>query len=77
MTRKLESLFDLPSSVETPTESDTPTIEETRTQLAAIDSTIDKIDAALPAVRGLDASDTETWEITEDGALSPFNDIRH
>jgi hypothetical protein len=65
MTRKLESLFDLPSSVETPTESDTPTIEETRTQLAAIDSTIDKIDAALPAVRGLDASDTEMDDLAQ------------
>jgi hypothetical protein len=65
MTRKLESLFDLPSSVETPTDSDTPTIEETRTQLAAIDSTIDKIDAALPAVRGLDASDTEMDDLAK------------
>ena len=65
MTRKLESLFDLPSSVETPTESDTPTIEETRTQLAAIESTIDKIDAALPAVRGLDASDTEMDDLAQ------------
>ena len=65
MTRKLESLFDLPSSVETPTESDTPTIEETRTQLAAIDSTIDKIDAALPAVRGLDASDNEMDDLAQ------------
>jgi len=30
-----------------------------------------------PTVVMIDASDTETWEITEDGALAPFNDIRH
>jgi hypothetical protein len=74
MTRKLETLFDLPSSVETPTESDTPTIEETRTQLAAIDSTIDKIDAALPAVRGLDASDTELDELSN-LAVTAYKDL--
>lgn len=56
MTRKLESLFDLPSSDESSPEA---SIEETRSQLAEIDQTIDKIDAALPAVRGLDASDKE------------------
>jgi hypothetical protein len=51
-------LFDLPgeevSSPET-TELD----EKPAEMLARIDATIDKIDAALPAVRGLDASDAE------------------
>ena len=57
MTRKLEELFDLP-----PKESDTTEPESvpvTQIQLKEIDATIDKIDAALPAVKGLDASDAE------------------
>ena len=62
MTRKLEELFDLP-----PTEKDVdtslPAIPENREKLAAIDDAIDKIDSALPAVRGLDASDTEMDEL--------------
>jgi len=63
MTRKLEDLFDLPSSVEIETENETPTIAETRAQLAVIDDAIDKIDSALPAVRDLDASDGEMDEL--------------
>ena len=62
MTRKLEELFDLP-----PTENDVdtslPAIPENREKLAAIDDAIDKIDSALPAVRGLDATDTEMDEL--------------
>lgn len=62
MTRKLEELFDLP-----PTEQDVntsiPAIPESREKLAAIDDAIDKIDTALPAVRGLEASDTEMDEL--------------
>ena len=62
MTRKLEELFDLP-----PTEKDVdtsvPAIPENREKLAAIDDAIDKIDTALPAVRGLEASDTEMDEL--------------
>ena len=58
MTRKLEELFDLPESA-----SDSETVSEdatpTRQQLAVIDDTIDKIDAALPAVRDIDTSDRE------------------
>ena len=30
-----------------------------------------------PTVVMVDANDTETWEITEEGALAPFSDIRH
>jgi len=63
MTRKLEDLFDLPSSVEIETKDDAPTIEEAQTQLAAIDIAIDKIDTALPAVKDLSASDTEMDEL--------------
>lgn len=65
MTRKLEELFDLPSSMEIETEADTPSIEETRAQLAVIDDAIDKIDTALPAVRDLEASDGEMDELAD------------
>jgi hypothetical protein len=74
MTRKLEDLFDLPSSVEIETKDDTPTIEEARTQLAAIDIAIDKIDTALPAVRDLDASDGEMDELA-DLAKDSYKDL--
>ena len=55
MTRKLEQLFDLPDSDSTDQESQ-PLTKQT---LFEIDATIDKIDAALPSVKGLDASDAE------------------
>lgn len=55
MTRKLEQLFDLPDSDSTDQES--PPL--TKQTLFEIDATIDKIDAALPSVKGLDASDAE------------------
>jgi len=74
MTRKLEDLFDLPSSVEIETKDDTSTIEEARTQLAAIDVAIDKIDTALPAVRDLDASDGEMDELA-DLAKDSYKDL--
>jgi hypothetical protein len=62
MTRKLEELFDLP-----PTEQEVdqalPTLPQARETLASLDDAIDKIDAALPAVRGLEATDTEMDEL--------------
>jgi hypothetical protein len=60
MTRKLESLFDLPPSDE-PATATSPDI--IRADIVAIDAAIDKIDAALPAVRDLDASDQELDDI--------------
>jgi hypothetical protein len=66
MTRRLETLFDLPPSDSTTiaeeiaTES---TPDETRAAIVEIDLAIDKIDAALPAVRDLDASDKELDDI--------------
>ena len=66
MTRRLETLFDLPLSDSTTiaeeiaTES---TPDETRAAIVEIDLAIDKIDAALPAVRDLDASDRELDDI--------------
>jgi hypothetical protein len=74
MTRKLEDLFDLPSSVEIETKEDSPTIEEAQTQLAAIDMAIDKIDTALPAVKDLSASDTEMDELA-DLAKDSYKDL--
>ena len=74
MTRKLEELFDLPSSVEIETEAETPTLEETRAQLSVIDDAIDKIDLALPAVRDLEASDGEMDELA-DLAKDSYKDL--
>jgi hypothetical protein len=59
MTRKLEELFDFPPSQEELPSEDKISIEDTKSALAEIDDTIDKIDAALPAVKDLDASDNE------------------
>ncbi len=62
MTRKLEELFDLPPTAQD-VDTSVPAIPENREKLAAIDDAIDKIDSALPAVRGLDATDTEMDEL--------------
>ena len=59
MTRKLESLFDLPPSTPVEDEHTPQPAEDLRSQLQTLDDTIDKIDAALPGVRGLEANDTE------------------
>ena len=55
--RKLEELFNLPTSGQTAEE--TVTVEQTQSAITDIDNTIDTSDAALPAVRNLDASDEE------------------
>lgn len=62
MTRKLEELFDLPPSTEE-VEIAVPSIAENRTIIQNLDAAIDKIDAALPAVRGLESTDTEMDEL--------------
>jgi hypothetical protein len=59
MTRKLEELFDLPPSGCDSETTEPGAVPATQMQLQEIDATIDKIDQALPAVRGLDASDVE------------------
>jgi hypothetical protein len=74
MTRKLEELFDLPPSGSQEEAESTINVEETRHQLAEIDETIDKIDAALPGIRDLDRSDTELDELAE-LAKQSFNDL--
>ena len=64
MTKKLEELFDLPpSSQEEP--AVVPPAETARQTLAALDDSIDKINAALPAVRGLESSDQEMDELSD------------
>jgi hypothetical protein len=63
MTRKLEELFDLPPSGCNSETTEPESIPTTQIALKEIDATIDKIDQALPAVRGLEASDQEMDEI--------------
>jgi hypothetical protein len=63
MTRKLEDLFDLPPQGSESETTEPDTVPATQIQLKEIDATIDKIDEALPAVRGLDASDAEMDEL--------------
>jgi hypothetical protein len=73
MSRKLEELFDLP-----PTEQDIaqsmPEIEVNRNTIVALDSAIDKIDSALPAVRGLEATDSEMDSLA-DLATASYRDL--
>ena len=74
MTRKLESLFDLNPSAAVEDESATQPAEDFRTQLQTLDNNIDKIDQALPGVRGLEANDEEMDGLA-DLAKSSYNDL--
>lgn len=74
MTRKLEQLFDLPGSQETAPEAPSDTPAPSAVQIAALDEAIDKIDAALPGVRGLEATDAEMDELAE-LAKGSYNDL--
>ena len=85
MTRKLESLFNLPpadvfgqptSEVDDQTLIDKgkESIAETQRQLAVVDDAIDKIDLALPTLRDLDASDAEMDELA-DLAKTTFTEL--
>jgi hypothetical protein len=72
MTRKLEELFDLPPNEGT---GELPlTTEETKTFIAEIDGTIDKIDAALPGVRDMSASDNEMDDLAK-RATDSFDEL--
>jgi hypothetical protein len=75
MTKKLEELFEF-DRLEPAEESDTPvlTVEQTRAAIVAIDTNIDKIDLALPAVRDLDASDRELDDLA-DLAKQSYQDL--
>jgi len=71
MTRKLESLFNLPpanilgqpTTTQESVDNANAEIAENQAALIAADDAIDKIDAALPMVRDLDASDAEMDEL--------------
>jgi hypothetical protein len=66
MTRKLEELFELPPAEDAPeVDAGTPAAEDLRTQLQILDENIDKVDAALPGVRGLESSDEEMDGLAE------------
>ena len=69
MTRKLEELFDLPPSA-AEIDAEVPAITVNQALLAELDLTIDKVDNALPAVRGLDATDAEMDELSDMAKLS-------
>lgn len=73
MTRKLEELFDLPPS-EAEINAALPEIPITQQAIHDIDQTIDKIDAALPTVRDLSASDSELDELAAKAEQS-FDDL--
>ena len=72
MTRRLEQLFDLPPRSDA--QDDAPELPTTATEILALDATIDKIDAALPQVRGLESTDQEMDELA-DLAKSSYNDL--
>jgi len=74
MTQKLEELFNLPPAEETTAESAKTTIEENREIIQAVDTAIDKIDAALPYVNDLDTSDKELDDLS-DLAKEKFEDL--
>ena len=66
MTRKLEELFELPPAEDAPeVDAGTPPAQDLRSQLQTLDDNIDKVDAALPGVRGLESSDEEMDGLAE------------
>lgn len=73
MTRKLEELFDLPPTTDEVDQA-LPEIPASRETIAALDEAIDKIDTALPAVRGLEASDTEMDDLAKK-ATDSYKDL--
>ena len=73
MTKKLEELFDLASST-ADTDETVPDIATTQYAITEIDNAIDKIDAALPGVRDLEASDGDMDELAQK-ATETFDDL--
>ncbi len=74
MTRKLEELFDLPSSDESDPLPPPPTAPETVTNIETALAEVDKIEAALPLVKGLETSDQEMDDLAEQ-AMSSYKDL--
>jgi hypothetical protein len=73
MTRKLEELFDLPPTQEE-VDRALPDLPTNRQTLQALDEAIDKVDSALPAVKGLESSDQEMDELS-DLAKGSYKDL--
>jgi hypothetical protein len=73
MTKKLEELFDLPVT-EDDVNKAVPSISVNKETLVTLDDTINKIEAALPTVKGLDASDAEMDELAA-LAMSSYKDL--
>jgi hypothetical protein len=74
MTKRLEELFEF-DQLDQAIQPDTAiTVEETRTQLAEINATINKIDAALPTVRDLETGDRELDDLAAK-AQETFDDL--
>jgi hypothetical protein len=74
MTQKLSELFNLPSHDSPNEQTSEQTIRENKEIIAAVDSAIDKIDAALPFVNDLDTSDKELDDLSE-LAKEKFQDL--
>jgi hypothetical protein len=64
MTKKLESLFNLPSTDATPEQAE-QYISDNRALITDVDQAIDRIDAALPTVHDLDTGDKELDELAK------------
>lgn len=74
MTKKLESLFNLPETVEPTAAESQAIIEENKEVITAVNTAIDKIDAALPLVRDLETGDNELDELAK-LATDKFQDL--
>ena len=72
MTKKLEELFDLSSSDDVELTTPLPEVTQEVTETAI--NTLDKIEAALPQVRGLEAADNEMDELAE-MATASYKDL--
>ena len=72
MTRKLQELFDLDSSE--PNELMLPVLENAEEVTTTAMTNLEKIEAALPQVRGLEAADIEMDELAE-MATSSYKDL--
>ena len=74
MTKKLEELFDLPQDISEEDETTNVGEQENIPVIADNLAELDKISAALPAVKGLEASDKEMDELA-DKAVKSFDDL--
>lgn len=72
MTKKLEELFNLPAADDSSPSADA--IAEHKETIVAIDEAIDKIDAALPTVKDLEAADSEMDDLA-DLAQTKFEEL--